>query len=236
MAENLGQRFEDQFIASIPQGGDVLRYKLHTPAAPAELADKVLKWAQAVTATVGASVPDWVRRFLERSRFVPRQPYDLVIEVPVGDMAAGGRLVDHDGVPYQIRPVTLFSCALELKCAGYARGTPAKSIPLSMLKPHQITSLEKAEANGRVAGVVVEFPPPLPPDGEEIDHSLAEVYFMPASTWAGLARSSGRKSIPVEDFRRLGLRIQVDLSRGRLHRYYRVGDFLRHFGAVVSGE
>lgn len=234
MAKSRGQDFEDEFRASIPDG--VFVKKLHTPAPPPAQMDLVVAHLRRTDA------PAWMVSVVSRSSHTPRQGFDMLVAAGVRMDSAGGQadtsfgaeLRDIHGAPVFIeaRPVILF--CLELK------SVQKKSISFDRLKPHQEEALRKEALAGRVAGVVVEFAdmPAPAPEGEIVISSellVGDVLFVPILSWIAYKDTAGRASLPYEMACRIGLRIEIDANRGRSRRYYKVGDFLRAFGAAVSG-
>lgn len=241
MARNRGQIFEDQLEKSIPAG--VYIRKLHTPAPPASRVDAVIGLLQRLSKLTGQDV-GWAIPVLNQSRFTARSPYDHIIIAPaerraadIGDRIAIATPVD-DGsavlpllmgelrdplglglVEMLVQPSVIFT--VECKCAG-----TAKSLPFAALQDHQEEGLVDAAAMGYVSGLLIEFPD-VGPEGE--------VFFMPITSYVAYKAQAGRASLPLDACRDFGLLIEVDPGRGRVHRYWRMGNFLRRFGAAIPG-
>ena len=82
----------------------------------------------------------------------------------------------------------------------------------------------EAYGDGCVAGLVIEWPS----EGFE-----GEVYFVPITTFVDHRASVDRKSLSLDACRRIGQLIRVDPDRGRKLRYWRIGDWLRSWGALI---
>ena len=220
MAENRGQVFEDQFKASVPRGCSVL--KLHTPAPPASQMLSIVGMVQRLARQAGEELPGWVAPVLTRSSHTAAQPYDMLILAPAAGCSPGTctALRDPSGAPLTMTAQPKLAFALELKSVG--SGT---SLPFDRVREHQELGLERAYRNGDVAGVVVEWP------SEGMD---GEVYFVPIVVWQAHRDTAGRKSLSLEACRRIGQLIKVDVTRGRKHRYWKVGDWLRTWGAEIQ--
>lgn len=120
-------------------------------------------------------------------RFALRSPYDAVL-------CRGGKMY-----------------AIELKThrgtsVSFSGGTPA-------IKDWQITELEKAEAAGAEAGIVINF--------REKGHTV----YIRASVFRHYMETAGRKSINVTDALKIGTEIQGHLLR--THYRYDLGPILQ---------
>jgi hypothetical protein len=252
MAQNRGELFEDQFKASVPAEAYVR--KLNTAGPRAQNLGSIASMLSRLAKVAGEEVPGWAMGMLTASQHTPKTPFDMFILAPVRadplvfqrwyrrtfDQAGrsaemlpepgweawqaslktyGGSCRDHQGAPMWLAARPALTFALELKSAG-----TAKNLPFERIKPHQEDGMLKAAALGYVAGVVVEFPD-IPP--------LGEVYFLPIGSFLAYKRECGRQSLPLEAARIFGQLIEVDHGRGIKHRYWRVAEFLRHYGADV---
>lgn len=248
-AQSLGQigdmlkRFAKKADEEVPGWAmGLLNAATHTPKQPYDLLllapaasteDRFATWWKAYRDRVGS--PIWTgsnlsRAELLRSQLVGDQLY-ITPEEFVGEHDAawaavcavfeafGGCGRDHTGAPMWIPARPMLAFALELKSAG-----ASKSLPFDRLKDHQEAGLAKAAFKGAVAGVVVEFPD-VSADGE--------VWFIPIGTWKAHRRECGRQSLSADAARACGQLIAIDPNRGRVHRYFKVAEFLRHYGADV---
>jgi len=227
MAQNRGELFEDQFKASMPPGVEVR--KLATAGPRAQSLGQISEMLQRFARMVGQEVPGWAQRLLNASSHTPKQPYDMLVLAPAARVSPvgpqgfpyfGGEIRDAQGAPMWLQAQPKLAFALELKSAG-----SSTNIPFSRIKPHQEKGLAKAAARGLVAGLVVEFPD-VAPDGE--------VYFLPIGSFLEYKRAADRMSLPLGACRLFGLKIEVDPDRGTVHRYWKVGEFLAHFGADTA--
>jgi hypothetical protein len=233
--QNRGELFEDQFKASVPAGAYVR--KLNTAGPRAQNLASVAGILQRLARAAGEEPPGWAMGLLTSASHTPKTPYDMIIAVDArprltGEAAAyewrsaceeiGGIIRDPDGASMWIpaRPKIVF--ALELKSTG-----TQKALRFDRLKPHQEKGLQDAANQGMIAGLVVEFPD-VGPDGE--------VYFIPIGSYLAYKRDCGRQSLPLEAAQLFGLLIEVDGMRGMKHRYWKVAEFLRHFGADLPEE
>ncbi len=232
MAQNRGELFEDQFKASVPPGAYVR--KLNTAGPRAQNLASVAGILQRLARAAGEEPPGWAMGLLTAGSHTPKTPYDMIIvadsleatreEAFRSDPTAlgGGFVRDPDGAQMFIpaRPKIFF--ALELKSTG-----AQKALRFDRLKPHQEKGLQDAANQGMIAGLVVEFPD-CGPDGE--------VYFIPIGSYLAYKRDCGRQSLPLEAAQLFGLLIEVDGMRGMKHRYWKVREFLCHFGADLPEE
>ena len=239
MAKSRGQDFEDEFKASIPEG--VFVKKLHTPAPPPNQMDLVVAHLRATRPRPPGGGDDWMIGVVSRSAHTPRQGFDMIVAPGIEAVHPyssefpnfGAELRDIHGAPVFIEAAPVILFCLEFKA------TQGKSIRLDRLKPHQEDALRKEALAGRVAGVVVEFSellPPLPADEpipEEVP--IGDVLFVPILSWLAYKTDAARASLPYDIACRIGLRIEIDADRGRSRRYYKVGAFLRAFGADIPG-
>jgi len=215
MTLNRGSLLERQFIASLPAGRVWVR-KLHTPPATGPLIAYIKSVNQ-------GRVPDRLLGVLH-STFTPTQPFDLLVTAPAKQPHA------RDGEEYHaevfnapsggdfeliVRPSVVF--AFELKSCGDAR-----NLPFDRVKPHQLDGLLEAASRGIVAGLLIEFPE-VGPHGE--------LYFVPVQLFASYRAGAERASFPLAAAHEHGILIEPDLDRGRVHRFWKAGELLRHFGA-----
>lgn len=252
-----GQELERQFIASIPPG--IYHHKLPTPGATLKVraaeqreAERLAQKVAALQGQLGQAL-DFVRiaaadrlhearseraaRFLAdlageeqdgvpvalpawfgRGGFTPRQPYDLLIVAPIREeMIRSAPVHDHLGRErLQVVQASIFF-GLELKsCAG-------STLPASQVADTQVKGMADAASAGHVAGLVVAFPAGSP------DH----LWFIPVQSWVSYLAEAKRKSMPLEAIKRCGVPIERDPDRGVLRAYWRVGEFLAHFGADI---
>jgi len=237
MAKSRGQEFEDELRASIPEG--VFVKKLHTPAPPPSQVDLIVDHLKRTRA------PEWMAGVVSRSSHTPRQGFDMIVAARLGEFeviregtkysganALGAELRDIHGAPVLIeaRPDLIF--CLEVK------STQGKSFAFNRLQPHQEAALRKEALAGRIAGLVVEFSEVPPPwTQEELQVSAApeggDVLFLPILSYLAYKAEAERVSIPYAMAERIGLRIAIDVDRGRSRRYYKMADFLRAFGADI---
>jgi hypothetical protein len=241
VAKNRGQILEEQLVKSMPAG--VYVRKLHTPAPPAARVDSVIGLLRRLADTLEKmGKPEkigWAIEVLQQTRFTARSPYDHLIVAPAqrrsNDVAErysipadeGAilpllcRMAGQDGMPLDmlVQPSVIFT--LECKCAG-----DQKSFPFNRLEDHQEEGLVEAAAMGYVSGLILEFP---------AVGDLGELYFVPITSYSAYRRRAGRASLPLEACRDFGHLIEVDVGRGRVHRYWHAGDFLRAFGAAIPG-
>jgi hypothetical protein len=214
MPRNRGILLERQFQASIPRGVYVRR--LNTPAAPARLALALLGLLRSWARQLGVQVPPWALKFCEASRFTAKQPYDLLILAK-----ASALLILQPGL---VRPEPSGSWRDFIAFACEFKSAAGKSLPFADLKPHQEEGLVAAANAGLVAGVVIDYP----------EHP-GNTYFIPIRQWVEWRAGAARKSIAVDDAATIGQLIERDIARGRKLPYWKVGAWLRSWGAEVEG-
>lgn len=212
-----GHVFEEAFRASCPT--EVLCLKLHTPAPPANQGKELLGLLQRLAAQAGEEVPRWAPYFLSRSEHTPPQPFDFLLDAPCAYNREVA-MVSHQGASfgYVMQPKLVF--CLEFKVAT------GKSLPFSQLKEHQEKRLLEARAGFRIAGVMVEFP----------DNDREACYFIPIENWRAHRLEANRKSLSLSMAQLMGVPLYRDWVRGRTKVYYKVGEFLRRFGADIQEE
>jgi hypothetical protein len=252
---NPGGAFEESILRSLPKRADVWRRKSPTPPRPAPVAElcaeierrcqaaKLLElrlgrlvlaearraeaaadslaeppeWAHALVAIssemIGeARVPSWVEsaRALG-SQFTPSAGVDLMVSAPAACIW-GTSIGAAPLAPKQA--LVVFS--LECKSVAEPR------IPFERLRKTQEQELLRCAAGGHVAGVLIEWR--LVPWG---------LHFVPIRAWVEAREGGARKSLSVDSAREAGVEIPDDSTRGRTARYWKMGEFMRKFGAEV---
>lgn len=233
---NRGQILEDQLEKSMPAG--VYVRKLHTPAPPPARIEGIIGL---LTRLARGEDVGWAIAVLNQARFTARQPYDLMVIAPAErrSLDVAGRfsprpqtyegailplahpMLDSEGQSMLMLAQPSIVFTLEVKCAG-----EDKSLNFSMLQPHQEEGLVEAAGMGYVSGLILEFPAVGP---------VGELYFMPIASYIAYRARASRKSLPLEACRDFGILIEVDQGRGRVHRYWRMGEFFWTFGAAIQG-
>jgi len=260
---NPGGDFEAAILRSLPDRADVWRRKSPTPPRPAPVAelcgeigrrareaerlgvrlraalDSLGEWMlerkpefgplrspgwangfQGILeglAEAGAPIPEWVQsaEYLG-SQFTPPAGVDIYATAPARN--CGPMEPTPDGIGQRFRPAPpLVAFAFELKSVAEAR------VPFDALRKPQDQELLRCAAGGHVAGALIEF---------RLDPR--QCWFLAVEAWKARRATSDRKSMSPEIVQGAGgIRIELDAGRGRVRSYWKMGEFLRRFGAEV---
>jgi hypothetical protein len=252
---NRGVEFERQLRASVPSWASVVNIPSPTPPPrelwaltdsaghKARLEDLILEasglYSHLATAMLRlrvaafsepdllpADVAEWLREAdLKRCAFdkAARPIFDNAERIK----SALGRMRGIDKPPFDLilkapgPPPFCLSVSIECKSAG-----DQARIPFEAVKPHQRESLEKETVGGGLAGVAVEF-------------RGGEAYYLPIAEFLRAerqARAEKRSSLTPLMAQEHGIEIPLDATRGRTHRYYRVGSLLLALGATPPAD
>jgi len=170
--------------------------------------------------------PEWIAQADKYgSSFTPGAGVDITITAPAASWKVhqsegeGGPPVHgvyDDGGKYVLRPgrpVIHFSIE--------AKSVAGKSLPFDALREEQARILRQGRAACHVAGIAIEF------------REVGECWFILIDRWDEAVLAGKRKSLSLADARKIGVRIEEDEERGKTAVYWRMGEFLQHFGAEV---
>lgn len=226
--ERPGEQFEEAFRNSLKGIDGVYVRRLRTPTAMGFMVPKLVGLVIEMSRILGRPVEEWVTK-AARFRFTPKAGFDFLVTAPAGvradrkdpnspwikapEVALPG-VASIPGAAITYQPSIFF--ALELKSVD------GVSVPHSNVDDDQESALVEAAASGHLAFFVVEF------------RGVGEVWAVPIQAWCAVRAVSSRKSLPVEDARRVGMRIWPDKARGRGKPYWMVKEWLRACGAVIN--